>query len=136
MSKTCEVELVPCDPLNNQQVIKLCQQYQIDLVIIGAEAPLANGLADQLERAGFNVFGPSQAAARLESSKIFAKNFMDEMDIPTAKYQSFDSYSTATAALEKWDFSCGVVIKADGLASGKESSLPMTWPVPLTLFII
>ncbi len=119
MSKTCEVELVPCDPLNNQQVIKLCQQYQIDLVIIGAEAPLANGLADQLERAGFNVFGPSQAAARLESSKIFAKNFMDEMDIPTAKYQSFDSYSTATAALEKWDFSCGVVIKADGLASGK-----------------
>ena len=91
-----------------------------DLVVVGPEKPLSEGVVDRLEAAGFAVFGPSQRAARLESSKIFAKEFMVEAGIPTADFVVCDDAARALAALEGWDIATqGVVIKADGLAAGK-----------------
>lgn len=91
--------------------------HPVDLVIVGPEKPLSEGLVDQLKANGVRVFGPVKAAARLESSKAFAKAFMDKHGIATARYQRFDTYEGATVGLES--FGCPVVIKADGLCAGK-----------------
>lgn len=95
----------------------LCRVEGVDLVVIGPEAPLANGLADHLRAAGFAVFGPSAAAARLEASKRFAKEFMQRHDIPTADFASFDDLEAARAHVRGLPGGC--VVKADGLAAGK-----------------
>ncbi|MCB9488601.1 MAG: phosphoribosylamine--glycine ligase [Deltaproteobacteria bacterium] len=96
---------------------ELCDVESIDLVVVGPEAPLADGLVDQLRDAEIQVFGPTEAAARLESSKIFSKNLMNKYNIPTARSQSF----TDVAAAKDYAASLGlpVVLKADGLAAGK-----------------
>ncbi|HMN13539.1 MAG TPA: phosphoribosylamine--glycine ligase [Bellilinea sp.] len=91
--------------------------HPVDLVVIGPEKPLSEGLADRLQERGVKVFGPGKSAARLESSKAFAKEFMLKYDIPTAKYERFDDFDEAKAALGR--FGCPVVIKADGLCAGK-----------------
>ena len=89
-------------------------RYQITLVIVGPEAPLASGWVDRFEEHGIAVFGPSQAAARLESSKAFAKGFMERHNIPTAAYAVFREAQSAA------DYVTGpCVLKADGLAAGK-----------------
>ncbi|MGE0494635.1 MAG: phosphoribosylamine--glycine ligase [Vulcanimicrobiota bacterium] len=90
---------------------------QYDLVVIGPEAPLADGLADRLLEAGVPVFGPTRAAARIETSKRFAKELMRSLDVPTADFVVCETYQQARAELER--FGAPVVIKADGLAAGK-----------------
>ncbi len=92
-------------------------QGEFDLVVVGPEAPLALGLVDRLQAAGVRVFGPTQAAARLESSKAFSKAFMLANGIPTAHSATFDDYDSALSYLE--GHPAPIVIKADGLAAGK-----------------
>ena len=89
----------------------------VDLVVVGPEVPLALGLADALQAKGLHVFGPSAAAARIESSKAFAKRFMHEQGIPTAAYEVFHDYDKALAYLDAHP--APIVIKASGLAAGK-----------------
>lgn len=98
-------------------VVELARARSIDLVVIGPEAPLAAGVADALSGAGIPVFGPSAAAARLESSKAFAKEVMSSAGVPTAGYGAFEDRSEAHAYLETSDGP--YVVKADGLAAGK-----------------
>ena len=105
-------------------VVRCCQEKRIDLVIVGPEIPLAAGLADDLAVAGFKVFGPSKAAARIEASKSFSKDFMQRHGIPTARYATFTKLPEALAYLSKTDYP--VVLKASGLAAGKGVILPDT----------
>ena len=92
---------------------------KIDLVVVGPEQPLVDGLADALVERGVAVFGPSRAAARLEGSKVFAKEFMTRHNIPTARYRVVDSAEDALKAVTCGYFSFPVVVKAEGLAAGK-----------------
>jgi phosphoribosylamine---glycine ligase len=99
--------------------------HAIDLVIVGPEVALAAGLADALRAAGVPVFGPSQAAAEIESSKAFAKDFMRRHGLPTAAYATFTDFYDAIGHLLGVDFEQGgVVIKASGLAAGKGVIVP------------
>ena len=98
-------------------VADFCAQQQIDLVIVGPEAPLVDGLADSLRAQGIAVLGPSKAAAALEGSKAFVKTLAFANNIPTAASQTHDKAETALAALA--DFDLPMVVKADGLAAGK-----------------
>ncbi len=100
-------------------VVSKAKDLSIDLVIVGPEDPLSLGVADALEKVGVKVFGPSKEAAQLEASKVFSKSFMVENNIPTAKAFSCESYESAMEVLKTWEFSSGVVIKADELAAGK-----------------
>jgi phosphoribosylamine--glycine ligase len=108
---------VPADPANAGQIARLAADHTVDLIVVGPEAPLVAGLADELTRRGLLVAGPSQQAARLEGSKIFAKQFMRRHHIPTADFVACDDLPTARQHLERWGGP--VVIKADGLAAGK-----------------
>jgi phosphoribosylamine--glycine ligase len=94
-----------------------CIEESIDLVIIGPEQPLVNGLADYLQSKQIKTFGPSQAAARLEGSKTFSKDFFIKYGIPTAAYATFDNYDAAREYLDTINYPS--VVKADGLAAGK-----------------
>lgn len=105
------------NPKESTEVISLAKKMAIDLVVIGPENYLAQGLADALRSEGFCVFGPSQNAAELESSKVFAKQFMEQAGVPTAKYQVVSSLAETQAALGS--FEPPYVLKADGLAAGK-----------------
>lgn len=98
-------------------VVALAAREGIDLVVVGPEGPLAAGLADQLRAAGVAVFGPSAAAAQLESSKTFAREFMARHGIPTADFQVFDEFEAARAHVRA--LGGPSVVKADGLAAGK-----------------
>ncbi|HBY98977.1 MAG TPA: phosphoribosylamine--glycine ligase, partial [Chloroflexi bacterium] len=103
-------------------LVAFAGERQVDLTVVGPEAPLAAGIADALQSAGLRVFGPSREAARLESSKAFAKAFMGKHAIPTAAYATFDDYAAARRfliELARRSVSSGVVVKADGLAAGK-----------------
>ena len=85
--------------------------------VVGPEDPLAAGIVDKFNKLNLKVFGPSQAAAQLESSKIWAKNFMRRNNIPTARFEIFDDAQKAIQYVKSIDFN--VVVKADGLAAGK-----------------
>jgi len=98
-------------------VVSLAREHAVDLVVVGPEVPLANGIADELRAAGVGVFGPSAAGARLEASKAYSKEFMARYDIPTAAFAVFDELEAAKAYARSRDGRC--VIKADGLAAGK-----------------
>ena len=106
------------------RLVDFARQRRIDLVIIGPEVPLAAGLSDALTSAGIKVFGPSQAAAELESSKAFSKAFMVRHRIPTARFAVFTEHDAAHAHLTTVDYP--VVIKASGLAAGKGVVIPAT----------
>ncbi len=93
----------------------------MDIVFVGPEQPLANGITDFLQDYGIIVIGPSQAAARIESSKIFAKQLMQKYHIPTARFEIYNSYDVAIEGLANWEYP--FVIKADGLAAGKGVSV-------------
>jgi phosphoribosylamine--glycine ligase len=103
--------------LDADAIVDLARSEDIGLVVIGPEDPLAAGLADRLRDAGITAFGPSQAAARLEASKSFAKHFMQRHGIPTAGFAEFSDLETARAHVRQLDGPC--VVKADGLAAGK-----------------
>ena len=111
-------------PEDHPAIRGFCIEKQIDLVIIGPEIYLAAGLADDLTEEGIKVFGPSRAAAQIEASKVFSKNFMSRHGIPTARYASFNNLREAFSHLEHVDYP--VVIKASGLAAGKGVILPET----------
>lgn len=108
---------VPVDVGNVSELVRLAEQERPDLTVIGPELPLSVGVVDELTRRGFRVFGPSKAAARLETSKAFAKAFMQRHGIPTAAYARCTSVEEVREALPK--FNLPVVVKADGLAAGK-----------------
>ncbi len=98
-------------------VENFCTKEKIALVIVGPEQPLVDGLCDYLQNKQIKTFGPSQAAAQLEGSKTFSKDFFMKYGIPTAAYAAFDQYETAKKYLE--DINYPTVVKADGLAAGK-----------------
>jgi len=110
-------ECVALDIANHAAVIAFCREKGVGFVVIGPEAPLVAGLADDLEAAGIKHFGPSKAAAQLEGSKGFTKDLCRELGIPTAAYGRFADRDTALAYLA--DRPPPIVVKADGLAAGK-----------------
>ena len=99
------------------ELIAFAKKEQIYLTVVGPEAPLAAGVVDAFQEAGLKIFGPVRAAAQLEASKAFAKQFMARHGLPTAKYQTFTNASEAKAYVDKQG--APIVIKADGLAAGK-----------------
>ena len=110
-------DCVPLDPCDPAAVAIFARDRSVDLVVIGPEAPLAAGVADAVEAAGVAVFGPSAAAARLETSKTFAKQIADACGAPTARWARFDALAPARAYVTAEG--APIVIKADGLAAGK-----------------
>lgn len=108
---------VAIDHTETDKLNRFCAREMIGLVVIGPEDPLAAGLADYLRDKGFKVFGPSKEAARVEGSKVFAKELMRHADVPTADFQVFDHPGPARTYVETRDYP--VVVKADGLAAGK-----------------
>lgn len=115
-------ECVEISPTDIASLARFAEEQGIDLTIVGGEAPLAAGVVDEFERRGLAIAGASRAAARLESSKAFAKDFMARYQVPTARYRIAGSISEARRILESGEFGAedaSVVIKADGLAAGK-----------------
>ncbi len=112
-----EAECVSADLKNLDALVSLGQQLQPDLTVIGPELPLTLGVVDEFTRRKWPVFGPTLSAARLESSKSFAKEFMQRHQIPTAPYAICDSMDEVRSAISH--FYMPVVVKADGLAAGK-----------------
>ena len=117
-------ENVPMHVSDHTAVIHFCKEKKIDLVMVGPEVPLAAGMADALSEGGVRCFGPKQAAAQIEASKVFAKDFMRRHDIPTARYATFTQLDEAIRYMESVDYP--IVIKASGLAAGKGVILPDT----------
>ncbi|WP_319798208.1 phosphoribosylamine--glycine ligase [Nitrobacter sp.] len=117
-------ECVSLDVADHPAVIAFCKANKVDLVVVGPEAPLAAGIVDDLVAAGVKAFGPSQAAARLESSKGFTKDLCRDNNIPTAAYERFSDAAAAKAHIAA--NGTPIVIKADGLAAGKGVVVAMT----------
>jgi phosphoribosylamine--glycine ligase len=113
------VATTPIDILDTDAVIRLVDDERIDLTVVGPEAPLGRGLANRFEAEGRRVFGPTQGAAQLETSKAFAKDFMHRHQVPTAHYRVCTSADDAIAAIRSGEFGDALVVKADGLAAGK-----------------
>jgi phosphoribosylamine---glycine ligase len=112
-----DAECLPVDVRSLASLTALASQIKPDLTVVGPELPLELGVVDEFERLGWRVFGPSKSAARLESSKSFAKEFMQRYHVPTAKYATCTSVQEVKGALAH--FSTPLVVKADGLAAGK-----------------
>ncbi|HVQ07754.1 MAG TPA: phosphoribosylamine--glycine ligase [Allosphingosinicella sp.] len=110
-------DLVALDPADHRAVVDFCRRHMIGLVVIGPEAPLVDGLADNLRAMNILAFGPNRIPAQLEGSKGFTKDLCARHNIPTARYARASDRLAAEAALG--DFGLPVVIKADGLAAGK-----------------
>ena len=108
---------VPIGAEDIDDLVAWCQLARPDLVVVGPEAPLCLGVADRLATLGIPVFGPREAAAKMEGSKAFAKEVMAAAGVPTAHAETHTETAAALAALDR--FSIPVVIKADGLAAGK-----------------
>ncbi len=112
--------LARCVPVKAEDIAGLktfVQTERIDLTVVGPEAPLALGIADEFRKSKLKIFGPTRGAARIEASKIFSKELMTVAKIPTARAQSFDQLKPALAYLDQHEMP--VVVKADGLAQGK-----------------
>lgn len=118
------VELVPVDENDTGSLLSFAQEHKIDLTIVGPEAALMNGIADEFQKAGLKIFAPTKSAARIEGSKQFAKELMDKYHIPTAKYRTFEDYTEAKTYLDA--VGAPIVIKYDGLAAGKGVVVAMT----------
>ena len=108
---------ISVDILDATQIVNTVKEYNIDFVLIGPEAPLAEGVSDILKREGILTFGPSKASSQLETSKKFTKEICDASGAPTAEYRSFDSLEPALTYVETKG--APLVVKADGLAAGK-----------------
>jgi phosphoribosylamine---glycine ligase len=119
-----EAELVALAVEDHAAVIAFCRDKAIDFIVVGPEAPLVAGLADDLRDAGFVVFGPSKAAAQLEGSKGFTKDICARYNIPTGAYQRFTAAEPAKAYIREQG--APIVVKADGLAAGKGVTVAMT----------
>lgn len=117
-------ECVSVDVTDHDAVIAFCADHAIDLVVVGPEAPLVDGISDSLRKSGMAVFGPSRAAAQLEGSKGFTKDLCSRMNIPTGAYQRFNNAPKAKAYTRAQG--APIVIKADGLAAGKGVTVAAT----------
>ena len=109
----------PVDTSDPERILALAEAEGADLTVVGPEQPLADGAADAFAEAGRLLFGPTRAAARLESSKAFAKAFMARRSIPTARFEVCNDEASALDAVSGERFGFPVVVKADGLAAGK-----------------
>ena len=112
-----DAEVAPADVKSLDSIVSLANRLQPDLTVVGPELPLTLGVVDEFTRRGWPIFGPTQAASRLESSKSFAKEFLKRHHIPTAHFAICDSMDQVRSALGH--FHTPVVVKADGLAAGK-----------------
>jgi phosphoribosylamine--glycine ligase len=119
-----EATCVPVAATDAQSLVELCRRERLDFVVVGPEAPLVAGLVDKLEEAGVAAFGPSGAAAALEGSKGFAKDFCARHGIPTAGYGRFREAQAAKAFIRARG--APIVVKADGLAAGKGVTVAAT----------
>lgn len=117
-------ENVALDILDNPAIIAFAQAQAVDLIIVGPEAPLVNGVVNACRNAGIKIWGPTQFAAQLEGSKAFAKHFLKRHGIPTAFYEVFTEVTPAKAFIDQ--HGAPIVIKADGLAAGKGVIVAMT----------
>ncbi|HPP53743.1 MAG TPA: phosphoribosylamine--glycine ligase, partial [Thermoguttaceae bacterium] len=113
-----DAENVPIRADDLAGLLRFAKQEKIDLTVVGPEAPLAAGIVDLFEQEGLRIFGPSKAAAELESSKIFCKNILRSAAVPTAEFHTFASRAEAVQFLNQREDE-PVVVKADGLAAGK-----------------
>ncbi|HID11140.1 MAG TPA: ATP-grasp domain-containing protein, partial [Candidatus Latescibacteria bacterium] len=102
-----------------ERLLSLAREEKADLTVVGPEAPLALGIVDRFQKAGIRIFGPTRQAAKIESSKVFAKELMARYGIPTADFRVFDDLQKAKEYIRK--AGAPIVVKADGLAAGKGS---------------
>lgn len=117
-------QCVPIKATDLNGVLAFCQEHAPDLVVVAPDDPLALGMVDKLEEAGFRAFGPRKNAAIIEGSKSFAKELMKKYQIPTAGYEVFDDSASAIAYIK--EHGAPIVVKADGLALGKGVTVAMT----------
>jgi phosphoribosylamine--glycine ligase len=108
---------VPIESTDFDRLIRFAKKESVGLTVVGPEEPLTLGLVDAFQAAGLKTFGPTKAAARLEGSKVFAKQLMRHADVPTAEFRAFDHPDPARTYVESREYP--VVVKADGLAAGK-----------------
>ncbi|MGB1237651.1 MAG: phosphoribosylamine--glycine ligase [Pseudomonadales bacterium] len=119
-----KMQNVALDIMDSQALIEFARSQAVALTIVGPEAPLVGGVVDDFRAAGLPIFGPTAAAAQLEGSKIFSKDFLARHNIPTAAYQSFTEVEPAIAYTQQ--LGAPIVVKADGLAAGKGVIVAMT----------
>jgi phosphoribosylamine--glycine ligase len=112
-----EATNVPIEPSEFERLINFCRKESIELTVVGPEDPLAAGIVDAFQNAGLRIFGPSKEAARLEASKVFAKQLMRNADVPTSEFRICDHPDPARTYITTREYP--VVVKADGLAAGK-----------------
>src|SRR5918993_1939900 len=112
-------DVIAVDPVQPQAVMALADRLQADLTVVGPEAPLASGIADYFQQHGRLLFGPTRAAAQLETSKAFAKDFMARHGVPTGRYRVCQSADEALNVVRSAELGDATVVKADGLAAGK-----------------
>lgn len=110
-------ENIDINPHEIDKLLDFALKESIELTIVGPEGPLANGIVDKFKEKGLRVFGVNKKSAQLEGSKIYSKEFMEEYEIPTAKYRKYDDIDDAIKGLESFNYP--LVIKADGLCLGK-----------------
>ncbi len=123
-ARLTKCENIPIEVGQIDALVRFAQEHHIDLAVVGPEAPLVAGVVDAFQAAGLRIFGPTRAAARLEGSKVFAKQFMQRWKIPTARAEIFDDFDEAMRYLRTLDRP--PVVKADGLAAGKGVIVPST----------
>ncbi|TDX51816.1 phosphoribosylamine--glycine ligase [Orenia marismortui] len=110
-------ENIDIEATDINKLIDFVKKEKIDLTVVGPEAPLVTGIVDAFEAEGLKIFGPNKAAAQLEGSKVFSKNFMKKYSIPTAKYETFTNVDNAISYIK--EEGAPIVVKAEGLAAGK-----------------
>src|SRR4029453_17167320 len=110
---------VPVNLSSPDELARIAETERIDFTLVGPEVPLSAGVTDRFASEGRLLFGPTRAAAQLESSKAFAKDFMQRHAVPTARFQTCESVEAAMAVIRSDHFGFPVVLKADGLAAGK-----------------
>jgi len=116
------VDIGVCD---KEKLLKFAKDKNIDLVVVGPENPLVDGIVDFFNENNIRVFGPNKEASRLEGSKIYMKDFLKKYNIPTARYEAYDNYMDAKEGLKT--FKAPYVIKTNGLAAGKGVLIPTTY---------
>ncbi len=117
-------ECINIDVLDFNEIIKFVNEKNIDITIVGTELPLSLGIVNEFQKHNLKIFGPTKKASQIESSKIFAKNFMKKYNIPTAKYHTFYDYNDAIKYINTTGNQ--LVIKADGLSMGKGVFIPFS----------
>jgi len=131
MARIAQIVDIPADALTDLR--DFAAEHEIDLTVVGPESPLIGGIAECFWEADLKVFGPSRAAARIEGSKVFAKEVMRHAGVPTARFEAFDREAQALDYLRALD-DYPAVVKVDGAAAGKASPSSATGKKPRTPF--